>query len=233
MRRLEDERMAARTILILNTKGGVGKTTLSTNLASYYASCGARVGLVDMDRQRSSSRWLEDRPKARPAIAGFAGWNYPALDKFDWLIMDAPAALERKELARLVLRADVTVVPLLPSPVDIAAAVGFLRELLLETRIRASGRALGVVANRVQSNTLAGDRLRKFLSCLDIPCVAQLRDTQNYNHAAADGLGIFDLDPAVVRRDLGEWQPLLAWISERARSPATKGGRPQLRAVPA
>lgn len=225
--------MVARTILALNSKGGVGKSTLCANLASYYASCGARVGLVDMDRQQSSTRWLEERPRDRPAITGFTGWNYPALDKFDWLIMDSPAALERRELARLVLRADVVIVPVLPSQVDIAAAGGFLRELLLETRIRASGRAFCVVANRVQSNTLARDRLHKFLSVLSIPCVAQLRDTQNYNHAAVQGLGIFEMDPNTVCRDLNEWRPLLEWISERARAGRVRHARPQLRVVPA
>lgn len=225
--------MAARTILVLNSKGGVGKSTLCTNLASFYASCGGRVGLVDMDRQGSSTRWLEERPPERPAITGFTGWNYPALDKLDWLIMDSPAALERKELARLVLRADVTIVPVLPSPVDIAAAGGFLRELLLETRIRASGRALCVVANRVQSNTLAGERLRKFLSALNIPCVARLRDTQNYNHAAMQGLGIFEMDPAMVRRDLEEWRPLLEWISTGTRGAQARHQRPSLQVVQA
>lgn len=225
--------MAARTILVLNSKGGVGKSTLSTNLAAYYAGCGARVGLVDMDRQQSSAHWLEERPPERPKIAGFTGWNYPALDRLDWLIMDSPAALERRELARLVLRADITVVPVLASPVDIAAASAFLRELLLETRIRASGRSLGVVANRIQSNTLAGDRLRKFLSVLSIPCVANLRDTQNYNHAAGQGLGIFEMDPAIVRRDLEEWQPLLEWISTRTRGTQVRHQRPSLQVVQA
>jgi chromosome partitioning protein len=225
--------MTARTVLLLNSKGGVGKSTLSTNLASYYAACGARVGLMDLDRQRSSTRWLEERSPDRPAIAGFTGWNYPALDKLDWLIMDSPAALERRELARLVLRADLVIVPVLPSPVDIAAAGAFLRELLIETRVRASGRALSVVANRVQSNTLACDTLRKFLSVLNIPCAAQLRDTQNYNHAATKGIGIFEMDHGIVRRDLNEWQPLLEWISLRARGSRVQHARPNLQVVPA
>ena len=222
--------MGARSILVINSKGGAGKSTLTSNFASYYASRGLRTALCDLDRQMSGIRWLQRRPEHAAPISGKTGWCYPDRDEFDRIIMDPPAQISRKDLTALVARADVVIVPVLPSPIDIHAAADFIRDLLIEAKVRASRKAVAVVANRARANTLMYEQLKKFLSSLNIPFVATIRDTQNYIHASHRGLGIFELNRTAVARDVEQWRPLLTWIeSHLARRVADT--RPVLRAV--
>ncbi len=206
--------MAARSILVVNSKGGCGKSTLSSNLASYYAREGARTAIFDYDRQMSCMRWLDRRPQGVPQIKGVTGWEYHPIAALDWIVMDPPAQIQRRDLIRLVTRADAIVIPVLPSPIDIAAAADFIRDLLVYAKVRTTGKPVAVVANRVRTNTVIFERLKKFLTTLNIPFVASIRDTQNYIHASANGLGIFELKPSVVSRDLEQWQPLLQWLRD-------------------
>ena len=205
--------MQPRTILVANSKGGSGKTTISTNIASYYAANGTPTVLVDLDRQRSSMRWLERRPEINPTIEKMSGWDnrrYPVGTEL--VVMDAPAQIQRQDLVKLVSRADAIIVPVLPSPIDIDAAAEFIGVLLVHAKIRIAGTPVGVVANRVKANTLIYARLMRFLKTLQIPFVTALRDTQNYIYAAEHGLGIFEMRPSVVKKDVEQWQALIAWI---------------------
>ena len=201
-----------KSILVVNVKGGCGKSTLSSNLASYYAQRGDRVGLLDLDRQMSGIRWLQRRSQQRPPISGITGWAPHFMPELDYLITDPPAQMQRKDLITLTTRADVVVIPVLPSPIDIQAAADFIRDLLIYAKVRATGKAVAVVANRVRTNTLIFDELKKFLSALDIPFIATLRDTQNYIHAASRGVGVFEMMPSTTARDREQWAPLVEWI---------------------
>jgi chromosome partitioning protein len=230
--------MGAQSILIINSKGGAGTSTLSSNLASYYAQRGLRTGIFDFDRQMSSIRWLQRRPENAPSIAGKTGWGYHDVKEFDRIVMDPPAQICRKDLATLVARADVVIVPVLPSPIDIHAAADFIRDLLVEAKVRTKQKPVAVVANRARSNTLIYDQLKRFLNSLNIPFVATIRDTQNYIHASAQGLGIFEMNRSGMKRDVELWQPLLQWIEAKLQAaagqipqPAGPGMRPVLRAV--
>jgi len=204
--------MAARSILVINSKGGDGKSTLSSNLASYYAVKGHRTALFDFDRQMSGVRWLERRPEQAPGITGVTGWTFRGMGSFDRIVMDPPAQIQNRDMALLVARADVVVIPILPSPIDIHAGADFIRDLLVEGKVRQSNKPVCVVANRVRTNTLMYDQLRRFLSSLKIPFVAMFRDSQNYTHASMRGLGIFEMSPEVAARDVAQWQPLIQWI---------------------
>ena len=102
--------MGAKKVLLINSKGGVGKSTLSSNLASYYASTGARTALCDFDRQMSGVRWLERRDSSHPKIYSLTGWEYRGADDYEWIIMDPPGGVARKELTSLVARADAIVI---------------------------------------------------------------------------------------------------------------------------
>ena len=230
--------MGAQSVLIINSKGGAGKSTLSSNLASYYAQRGARTGIFDFDRQMSSIRWLQRRPENARRIVGKTGWGYHDVKEFDRIVMDPPAQICHKDLATLVARADVVVVPVLPSPIDIHACADFIRDLLVDAKVRTSQKPVAVVANRARSNTLIYDQLKKFLNSLNIPFVATIRDTQNYIHASQQGLGIFEMSPSAMKRDVELWQPLLTWIEDGLRAaagqipqPVPPGERPVLRAV--
>lgn len=203
-----------RTILVLNAKGGCGKSTLATNLAGYYASQGGRVLLADFDPQGSSLGWLKARAKNRPAIEGIAGWREPvkAQEKPDYLIFDAPARAAGSELNFLLRHARDIIIPVVPSPIDIRACADYIRDLMLaRTALRHEGR-IAVVANRVREHTIIYDKLKRFLLGLDIPFIATLRETQNYIRAAEQGVGIFELTGGNTTADTAQWKPLLEWL---------------------
>lgn len=205
-------------IMVLNPKGGCGKTTLATNLASHFAASGRKVALADFDPQGSSADWVALRPAAHPPI------HHVTIDDakeklliplgMDYVIMDAPAATHGKELKRHVKKAQILLIPVLPSPIDIRAAARFIEELLLVGRVARAETRIAVIANRVREQTLIYQALQRFLTSLDIPFVATLRDSQNYIRAAQRGIGIFELPPAAVATDLEQWQPLLRWLGE-------------------
>ena len=232
-----------RKIMLLNAKGGCGKSTLATNLASYYASQGKSVVIADFDRQGSSLEWLEARPQDRPPIRGIAAWREPLRvpRSTDYVIMDVPAGAHGPDLTALVRRAQTVIIPVLPSPTDIRAAAHFIHEALLVGKIVRDETRLAVVANRVRENTSIQNtmesvlnrmsisystlntqiyhNLERFLSRLRIPFIATLRESQNYLVADARGLGIFDLNRSQVTRDTEQWEPLLKWLESKRSIP--------------
>ena len=232
-----------RKIMLLNAKGGCGKSTLATNLASYYASQGKSVVIADFDRQGSSMEWLEARPQDRPPIRGIAAWREPLRvpRSTDYVIMDVPAGAHGPDLTALVRRAQTVIIPVLPSPTDIRAAAHFIHEALLVGKIVRDETRLAVVANRVRENnsiqntmesvlnsmsisystlnTQIYHNLERFLSRLRIPFIATLRESQNYLVADARGLGIFDLNRSQVTRDTEQWEPLLKWLESKRSIP--------------
>lgn len=203
-----------RSILVVNPKGGCGKTTIATNLASYYAVWGVPTALVDYDPQRSSLDWLEARPDKYQAITGIAGHsshiNLPAGTKR--VIYDVPARSVVEKIVKMMTHADAVVIPVLPSPIDIRAAAQFISEFISKGHLRQRKKLVGLVANRVRENTLIYHDLETFLDGIDIPFVTTLRDTQNYVHAARRGIGIFEMGASQVEKDLAQWRPLINWI---------------------
>ena|SRR3990172_4099441 len=234
-----------RTIMLLNAKGGCGKSTLATNLAAYYATQEKSVVLADFDPQGSALGWLAARSKERPPIKGVAAWTetvrIPRSTEF--MILDVPAGTRGPQLTALVRRAQTIVIPVLPSPTDIRAAARFIHDLLLLGKIERKQSKVAVVANRVRENTFAQDRmeqaigmlnanyatintqiyrnLERFLARLKIPFVTTLRDTANYQLADEQGIGIFELGSR-ASYDVGQWQPLLTWLDSRRSIPTVK-----------
>jgi len=200
-------------IVVANPKGGVGKSTLATNLAGWLARQGRAVMLGDLDRQQSARHWLALRPPQLPAIRGWevvdGGLVRPPKGTTD-LVLDTPAGLHGKRLDAALKLADRLLVPLQPSPFDIAATHDFLRQV--REHKRAGRIRIGLVAMRVKEHTHATEHLHEFLDALQLPLLTHLRDTQNYVHLAARGLTLFDVAPGRVERDLAQWQPLTDWI---------------------
>ena len=204
-----------RHIMVLNAKGGCGKSTLATNIASYFVNEGAAVALADYDPQRSSLDWLERRPADRPAIAGVAGFEdglRHAPRNADIIVIDAPARSHGAELTDLVKHAETIVVPVLPSTIDMQATTTFLEELKNVGKIERKQAKIGMVANRVRDNTLIFDELDEYLTKARVPYVAALREAQNYVRAYTRGLGIFELPEYLAWPDWSEWEPLTAWL---------------------
>lgn len=212
-------------IVILNPKGGSGKTTIATNLAAHYAVTGAHPTLMDMDPQGSSTRWLAKRDPRNPPIHGIAAFERSAAVTRSWqlrvpgdcdiVVVDTPAAFDSQRLPEITRGADAILVPVMPSDIDIHAAAKCIADLLLIAKVRRSEGRLGIIANRVRTNTLISQSLIRFLNSLDIPLVTTLRDTQNYIHATQAGTGICELPEWQVRKDLEDWHKLHEWLSAR------------------
>lgn len=211
--------------MVLNSKGGCGKSTIATNLASYYAYFEQKnVTLVDFDPQGSSLDWLKARSLQHPKITGINATKDPVrfAKDTDIVIMDVPARIEGRELASLVKRAETVLIPVLPSPIDIRAAANFIKELLINGRVSRNETKVAVIANRVRENTLSYHALYAFLKSLKIPFVTTLRDTQNYIFAEDKGIGIFEMPPSRVWQDLEQWDPLIKWLRSKRSQPDQK-----------
>ena len=210
-----------RHIMVLNPKGGCGKSTLATNIASYSATEGAAVRLAAYDPQRSSLDWLDRRPDNRPeiiGITGFEGGLRHAPRNLDVVVIDAPARSHGKELSNLVNYAETIVVPVLPSPIDMQATATFVSEFQGVAKVKSKRAKVATVANRVRDNTLIWDELDAYLTKTRVPYIAALREAQNYVRAYSRGLGIFELPEYLAWPDWEEWEPLISWLrSKRSR----------------
>jgi septum formation inhibitor-activating ATPase MinD len=110
-------------------------------------------------------------------------------------VVDSPAAVEARLMPELTRDASKIIVPVLPSDIDIHAASRCIADLLLVAKIKRAENRIGVIANRVQKNTLMFHALMRFLEKLEIPIVATMRDSQNYVRAAEQGVGIHEMKP--------------------------------------
>ena len=201
-------------IVIANPKGGVGKSTLATNLAGWLARQGHAVMLGDVDRQQSARQWLALRPPSMPAIRG---WDVAA-DAIvrppkgtTHVVLDTPAGLHGKRLEAVLRIADRVLIPLQPSLFDIQATHAFVQKLQAHRRAPEIG--MGLVAMRARDHTLAFEQLQHYLATLPLPVVTALRDTQNYVQLAARGLTLWAVAPSRVERALAQWEPLTRWLA--------------------
>ena len=201
-------------IVVANPKGGVGKTTLATNLAGYLASRGHAVMLGDVDRQQSSRTWLDHRPAGLPKISA---WETAQGDIVrppkgtTHVVLDTPAGLHGKRLDEVMKLADKVLIPLQPSIFDIHATHDFIAELLAHRR--SDKVQIAVVGMRTREGTISTDQLRIFLQGVSVPLLGFLRDTQNYVHLAAHGLTLWDVASTRFQGDREQWEPITIWVN--------------------
>jgi chromosome partitioning protein len=216
-----------RTILVLNPKGGCGKSTLATNIAGYFAMQGKRVALADCDPQGSSRDWLKIRPDhlARIESAKVKDGKLEIENTTEILVLDSPASLHNQKLVSITRAAQTAIIPVLPSPIDMRAAERFLAELVgLRNKISRKIR-ITTVANRVREDTIVAAKLEHYLEKLKlpngdkIPFMTMLRASQNYLHAAETGMTIFELAPSRTYYDREQWAPLLSWLNSSRSIP--------------
>ncbi len=202
-----------RVIVVANPKGGVGKSTLSTNVAGYLAAQGRSVMLGDIDRQQSARTWLGLRPSAARVISAWdtmEDLRVRTPKGTTDVVLDTPAGLHGKRLDEVLKIATHVLVPLQPSIFDIHATHDFLLRLAEHKRIQKF--QVGIVGMRSREGTISADQLKTFLGSQAFPVLTHLRDTQNYVHLAAKGLTLWDVASSRVERDLEQWRPLTAWI---------------------
>lgn len=202
-------------ILIANPKGGSGKSTLSTNLAAWFARNEKRTMLGDVDRQQSSRAWLSIRSPSLPFIAS---WDIqpgnPARPPKNTthVVLDSPAGLHGKKLSQLVKIIDRVIVPVQPSLFDIFATMQFLKELQELKRCRNESVRIAVVAMRVNPRTRSSGELERYLENTGLPLVTHLHDSQLYVQSTAHGMSIFDLHTPLALQEQARWEPLLRWV---------------------
>jgi chromosome partitioning protein len=212
-------------ILVLNPKGGSGKTTVATNLASIYALRKPPPTLIDCDPQGFCMRWLEKRaahpsvihgvsaPDARPADVLSGDLEIPSESR--QLIFDLPAAIPLDSLYAYTHLADSILIPITPSSIDVHAATRLIAELLLDVQLDRRENKVGIIANRVKSNTKSFQMLKRFFASLEIPVISVLRDSQSYVAASGAGIGICEMPLYRVRDELIAWKAILAWLDNR------------------
>jgi chromosome partitioning protein len=221
--------MRVNTTLVINPKGGSGKTTVAINLASYFAASGVATAVMDYDPQGSSMNWLRIRPPhARPIHGANAapqktgmrsiGMHVPA--NTQQLIIDAPAGASGLVLQDMLSRAHCILIPVAPSAIDIHATANFIRDLLLTGKTRANNIRIGVVANRVRKANPVYEPLERFLKSLNLPLLARLSDSEVFLAAAESGLGIFEMDLAVPAAERGQFQPIAEWVDRQPAAAA-------------
>lgn len=216
-----------RTILVINSKGGAGKTTLTTNLASYYASQKVRTAILDCDPQGSSLQWLRKRPAHFDRIHGanavptngaaplrsHAMW---VPDNTQTLVIDAPAGVNGLLLQKLVRRSSFILIPVTPSPIDIHATADFVKDLFLVGGARNCQAKIAVVANRVRDSSPGCEPLERFLNALNLPFLTKISDSDNYIRAVGNGTGVFEMEEASTLAERQEFTPILRWLDELA-----------------
>jgi chromosome partitioning protein len=229
-------------IVVMNPKGGSGKTTIATNLASYFASRQEPTVLMDFDPQGSSIRWVRKRQPAQPPIYGIAAFEKAdgrttrafqlrIPEKTSYVIVDTPAAVEARAMPDITKDADKILVPVLPSDIDIHACSRCIRDLLLVAKIRREDERIGVIANRIRRNTVTYQTLIRFLQTLGIPIVATIRDSQNYVRAAELGIGVHEMKSYVAAEDVEQWEPLVDWLAKPSGTRAPTHNPPPAVAV--
>jgi chromosome partitioning protein len=228
-------------IVVMNTKGGCGKTTVATNLASYCISQGYATDLFDYDTQGSSTQWLKARDPDLPSIRGVAAhkppqagmtrsWQLRISEQTRYVIQDTPAGHVGFDLDDRVSESDIILIPVLPSAIDIHSTANFVRDLLLVGKARARNKRIAIIANRTRVRTRSLDMLERFLRNLDIPVIAHIRDTQNYVRAAERGIGVCELAERAAQRDVVPWTSILDWIQQSDSETVTNSASTQLAA---
>ena len=209
-------------IVVLNPKGGCGKSTIATNIATCYASRGTAPALMDFDPQGSTTAWLDRRPKHLPPIHGIVAFKKSMQATRSWqlrvpndtidLIVDSPAAMHHDDLREVTRDATSILVPVLPSALDIHAASRCIADLLLVAKVYRRDRKLAVIANRTRKNTNSFAQLMRFLDSLGIPIIAVLRDSQNFVYAAEKGIGLHEMQPSRVQPDIEQLEKVITWL---------------------
>lgn len=207
-----------QVIVVASSKGGAGKSTISTNLAAYFALQGKRTALIDADRQKSSTHWCEKRAHLDSAVlpvdGSKKGWKKHLPSQTEVVIVDAAAGDMADDLEEFLEIASLVLVPVLPSTIDLEATVPFLDSLAASARVKKGKLPVALVGNRLKPWTGASQQAMEQIKAWPYPVVAELRDTQAYVLMVALGKSLFDYHSEQVRNHQADWAPLFKWIKK-------------------
>ena len=207
-----------QVIVVASSKGGAGKSTISTNLTAYFALQGKRTALIDADRQKSSTHWCEKRAHLDSAVlpvdGSKKGWKKHLPSQTEVVIVDAAAGDMADDLEEFLEIASLVLVPVLPSTIDLEATVPFLDSLAASARVKKGKLPVALVGNRLKPWTGASQQAMEQIKAWPYPVVAELRDTQAYVLMVALGKSLFDYHSEQVRNHQADWAPLFKWIKK-------------------
>ena len=194
--------MPAKIIAVANQKGGSGKTTVSMQLAGTIARRGNKVLVVDADPQGTATRWAasaEDEHSFPASVVGLSAANekvHREVKKFvtdyNYIIIDCPPAADSPVPQSALLIADLVLVPIIPSPLDMWAAVG-IRQVIVNVSDLNEGLKARLVLNQCQPNTTLTQETLEVLPEFGIELAkAQLRQRQVYRQSAVFGQTVHD-----------------------------------------
>jgi len=214
-----------KRIVVTNSKGGTGKSTIAANLASFYALAGYKTTIIDYDPQASSSHWVDKRPINAVEIQSIRAyqaatarvtksWFLKPQPGTQRIIIDTPSGLDAAEFKTTLAEADAILIPVTPSSIDIHASTHFIADLLLGAKLKREHDQIAVIANRSRKNTVAYRKLEHFLLSLHIPFVSSLRDTQNYIKTIEQGSSIFEAGAKQMQQDISDWSAVFNWLEQ-------------------
>jgi chromosome partitioning protein len=205
-------------IVVASSKGGAGKSTLSTNLAAHFALQGRRTVLIDADRQKSATHWCEKRAGMESAVLPLdgskKGWKKSLPSQTEVVIVDAAAGAMGDDLADFLEMASAVLVPVLPSTIDLEATVPFLNSLAGNARIKKGKLPVALVGNRLKPWTGASQQAIAQIRAWPYPVVGELRDTQAYVLMVALGKSLFDYHSEQIRGHQADWAPIFKWLKK-------------------
>ncbi len=207
--------MKARVIAVVNQKGGAGKTTVSMQLAGTLGRRGKKVLVVDADPQGTATRWAASAPDESPfpaSVIGLGAANekvHREVKKFvrdyDYIVIDGPPAADSPVAQSALLIADLALVPVIPSPLDMWASLG-IRKAIENAVDLNEGLQARLVVNQCQPQTSLTREVLELLPEFGIPmCHTQLRQRTVFRQSAVFGQTVHDFGhkaaPAIQEMD--------------------------------
>jgi chromosome partitioning protein len=196
--------MPARIITICNQKGGSGKTTVTMQLTGALCVRGFTALVIDADPQGTATRWAASASDDKPFPASVVGLSAAGakvhrevakfVDKYDFILIDCPPAADSPVPQSALLVADLALVPLIPSPLDLWASVG-IREVIGNVGDINETLQSRLLVNQCQPNTNLAKEALEVLPEFGIPlCTTMLRQRTIYRQSAVFGTTVFDIE---------------------------------------
>jgi chromosome partitioning protein len=191
-------------LAVLNQKGGTGKTTVAIHLGMAWVRSGARVVVLDADPQGSALDWAEARADSTPALP-VLGLPKPTLhrevpalaESYDHVVIDGPPQVEAI-VKSAMMAADVVVIPVQPSGVDVWGARQIIARLV-EARIVRPELKAAFALNRKASKTFLSRAVLDALADYEVPVLASaLGQRVTFAETIGTGRTVFDVAPAGI-----------------------------------
>ncbi|WP_047049684.1 ParA family protein [Vibrio mexicanus] len=206
----------ATKILVMNQKGGVGKSTVTAALVSHLIERDYKVNVIDFDKQRSSHDWADciNSGCSQTYSPSFRSLSEMALSlkvsrDAEFVILDSPSNFSREEMARYTHFVDAIILPMSPSPVDLHASLPFIKDVIDSGVLTRRNIALSFIINRCAEQNKNVERVTNLLNHFrQFPTLGSMSDSHLYQDA------FYYKRPIDTSIDKALWQNTISWLSE-------------------